>query len=1035
MSCPESNKVKAYVTQSLSKSQESKFQAHLRDCKQCQQEVEKLLVNDTMVRELKAGFSQTSLANRSLFTDVSVTNLFLTSLTGRKNTVELLPGQYIGIQDRYRIIRRLGHNDANVYHAHDNERGHEVVLKLVVSDPTKVEKTCNQISRELACRSSISDYTNIIITYDIHTAQHHALSLILLSMEYADGGNLRDWLTENRGNQTRRIEEALPLLEQCCKAIKIIHKEGLVHRDIKPENILLCRNSGDHIVKLTDFGISYKLSELTLAGDRDFVVAGTPLYMSPEQFSKDGYEVNPSSDIYSLGIVIYEILIGKPPFYGNFRELRDQHLNKQPPKVTGQLYKWGQIVSRCLQKDPEKRYGSVDELINDITRLKKGLAISVDVSCPECDHVNLNIDTTSCEVCQKSLESLFRLCPVCNRQVRLDVELCPGCGQNVASYYTRIERQQRVEILKDENPVEAIGLLELMLRDGAGDFHNRAVELVKELRKKQQKLESLIAQATKAESDGNIEKAIGLWNEVLSISVRHITAKKKLKKLKTLSSSFANQWKKATECMDKGDFGEAEELLEKCLTIMPNHEDILKLLSDCRKRSSAYNKSLENALIAEKSKRLLRAGDQVVKAINNAPKSSKALKLKSDIDSKIKKVETLYHRSIEEFKHAKFDEMSQTIRQMEDIQIDSDLLSGQKKANVSHNRNSYLKLIKQARLVIDSAELDVARAKVNAALKVCPKSTEAKGISDSIESRKRQAGDIVKKADCEIKAARFDKACKLLDQAEDIYWGFEQIDKTSEKLDQIKSIYEHSNKKVSDYLLKKDLDNALKSADTALEVCPDSKEISAKRKNIGKDLAKITECIEKARRLIEHADFEKADEKLKEAKSICPEYKKLTELELRIKQTTEEFNQNMASAQQLLESNSLQEAHNCCKRALEKCPDSEKAKGLFGKLNAKLEAERAKKRRNEQIKSIILSIIFSPVLIPYAIIATAFDCFMESDEKPQIIVKILAIAAGITIIGFGGFWGYKWVTANPETAIVVFIIIPFVIVAIIKEMF
>jgi len=1122
MGCPESDKVKLYVAESLSNSDEHKFQAHLDSCQQCQKEVEMLLRNDTLVKELKAEYNQANWQNSSLSRDVSVTNLFLTGLTRRKNILELLPGQYIGIKDRYRIIRRLGQKDANVYHTYDNERGHEVVLKIVVSDSRQVEKTCNQLSRELASRSSIDDYTNIVITYDIHTAQYEALSLILLSMEYADGGSLRGWLSENRHNKNRRITEGLALLEQSCSAIRVIHKAGLIHRDIKPENILLCRNGNNFVVKLTDFGISCNISDISSATEHNLTVAGTPLYMSPEQFSHDELNISPVSDIYSFGVVIYEIMTGKPPFYGNFKQLRDEHINKQPPKLTGELHKWGQIVDRCLQKDPKKRYGNIEELINDIDRLKKGLAISVDISCPECGHVNLNIDTTNCENCHTSLDSIFRLCPICNREVRLDVEHCPGCGQNVASYYTLKERQQKVETLKDENPVDAITLLELILREGAGDFHKRAVELIRDLREKQQRLESFIQEATEAEANGNPEKAITLWNEVLKIIPRHKTAKQQLKRLRALSTRFGTQWKEAIDCMDRGDFEQAENLLEKCLDITPNHNDILKLLNDCRSRSTHYDQALENALIAGKSKRLLRAKEQVLQALTQAPKSSEALKLQSDTNSKLKKVESLFYQSVDEFNCAQFNKVAETIKKIEEIQSDSEFISDSKKEDIFSNRDKYLDLIKHAQTSFDSGKFDKAETKSKNALKICPKSNEAKRIYDCISSGKQEARNLVKKAYSEIKAARFGQVQKLLAQALNRFPTFKEVDSVNDTLAEVQSVYNHSKKKSNEHFLKRDLNGALGAANTALELCPDSKEIaalikdirtdqrfaekflqdvqmyllsarfdkvsenikkaknlwrrfdllseieaqakqitdsfnprilsakqhqkqgdleialeacqsaleicpgskdaSALLKNIQADQAYVKKYIEEARVLLRSADFDKARNKIEAAKKIWSGYEKLSEAESQVKEVAKTFDHEMSSAEQSLEANSLENSLATCQAALKICRDSKKAGELLKRINKAIEEDKVKKRRREEIKTIILDIVF----MPYAIISTIVVLLVQ---HWKIGLTVIAIA----LLGYGAFLGFFWFADHLKTTIMLFIGVPVIALIIFRS--
>jgi serine/threonine-protein kinase len=183
-------------------------------------------------------------------------------------------------------------------------------------------------------------------------------------MEYVQGMDLMDVL-----GKTNRIppEIVLALLEEVSYGLEAAHAQGVIHRDIKPSNVMLSE-SGE--VKIADFGLARqssdiaRLSALTLPGS----VLGTPAYMSPEQAA--GKDVDQRTDIYSLGVMAYELFTGKKPFIGSsYSEIRDQIINHEPPALQGEAAVTPEVealVHRMLAKDPDRRYPSVRHVIRAI---------------------------------------------------------------------------------------------------------------------------------------------------------------------------------------------------------------------------------------------------------------------------------------------------------------------------------------------------------------------------------------------------------------------------------------------------------------------------------------------------------------------------------------------------------------------------------------------------------------------------------------------------------------------------------------------
>jgi serine/threonine protein kinase len=270
--------------------------------------------------------------------------------------------------NRFTIKKSLGRGGFGaVYLAEDGERKHDIALKVVTTNIGQAEMAATQIRNELTLRDKINDFTHIIRTYDIHTMEaYKGLSLILMPMEYAEGNSFRNFLAENKRDDERRRKEGVDLFKQACKGVKAIHDAGLVHCDLKPENILICKDhKGQTVAKVSDFGISRNVDQWSM--NQAAVIQsslGTPYYMSPEQVKTARQkDIDGRADIYALGVILFEILDGDPPFDGTAEEVRKKHLEMKPPKLKGVDGEYVGVVNKCLEKDPEKRYQGIEELI------------------------------------------------------------------------------------------------------------------------------------------------------------------------------------------------------------------------------------------------------------------------------------------------------------------------------------------------------------------------------------------------------------------------------------------------------------------------------------------------------------------------------------------------------------------------------------------------------------------------------------------------------------------------------------------------
>src|SRR5213080_2536693 len=217
---------------------------------------------------------------------------------------------------RYRILRKLGTGGmANVYLAEDQELGRRVAIKILNERHAGDEQFIERFRREAKNAAGLS-HPNIVSIYDRGEAE----GTYYISMEYLEGRSLKELILA-RGPAP--ISVAIDYARQILAALRVAHRQGLVHRDIKPHNVLV---DGEGRLKVTDFGIARAgPSQMTEEGS----IIGTAQYLSPEQ--AQGAPVHPSSDLYSVGVVLYEMLTGTVPFTGDTAlEIAMKHLNTTP---------------------------------------------------------------------------------------------------------------------------------------------------------------------------------------------------------------------------------------------------------------------------------------------------------------------------------------------------------------------------------------------------------------------------------------------------------------------------------------------------------------------------------------------------------------------------------------------------------------------------------------------------------------------------------------------------------------------------------
>ncbi|MFB0565876.1 MAG: protein kinase [Candidatus Aminicenantaceae bacterium] len=264
---------------------------------------------------------------------------------------------------RYEVIEEVGRGGmGSVYRVVDKKINEEVALKLLKPEIASDQETLDRFRNELKLARKIS-HKNICRMYHISEEE----GTYYITMEYIAGESLKSMI---RMTGQLSVATAMNIMKQVCEGLAEAHGLGVVHRDLKPQNIMIDREGNARIM---DFGIarSMKTKGITGAG----VMIGTPEYMSPEQV--EGKEVDNRSDIYSLGVILYEMVTGQVPFEGDTPFIigvkHKSEKPKNPKEINAQIPDdLSRVILNCLEKDKEKRYQETNELLSELSKIGKG---------------------------------------------------------------------------------------------------------------------------------------------------------------------------------------------------------------------------------------------------------------------------------------------------------------------------------------------------------------------------------------------------------------------------------------------------------------------------------------------------------------------------------------------------------------------------------------------------------------------------------------------------------------------------------------
>jgi len=281
----------------------------------------------------------------------------------------------------YRIIEKLGEGGMGVvYKAHDNKLDRTVALKFLPSHLTATDKDKQRFIREAKAAAALN-HPNICTIH--HIDEYDGKQFIV--MEYINGVTLRD--TVGAFHETPlRVNQAITFALQIAEALAEAHEKSIVHRDIKPENIMV---DSKNRVKVMDFGLAKVKDSVRLT--KTATTVGTIAYMSPEQIQ--GAEIDHRSDIFSFGVLVYEMIVGRMPFRGEHEAAmmysivheEPQPLSNFIPNISPDLI---HIIERMLEKDKNERYQSINDVVTELQRLKKKTSTQISTHPPSDSSAN-----------------------------------------------------------------------------------------------------------------------------------------------------------------------------------------------------------------------------------------------------------------------------------------------------------------------------------------------------------------------------------------------------------------------------------------------------------------------------------------------------------------------------------------------------------------------------------------------------------------------------------------------------------------------
>ncbi len=507
---------------------------------------------------------------------------------------------------RYKILYKISEGGmGSIYKAQQLNTGKEVAIKMISKELTRTEETIKRFRREVELQIKLS-HPNIVTVIDFSKTEEGDYYFV---MEYLEGKSLKNLIVE---------KGALPLTEfydlayQMCDAMAYAHSKEIIHRDLKPENIIIVPLGYQQLLKIVDFGIAKALqgtgmgnTELTQMGR----VIGTPAYMSPEQAKGQIDKISHKSDLYSMGVIFYQMLSGSLPFESDTPwGLMHKHLGETPrplkeivPTIPDQL---NDIVMKLLEKDPDDRYPSALALKQDLMQAERATSVSLGDSLTPSSIEIEDKTIPSTQSRKKSKGNIiwiglgifiivalsffiwnFVYIPSRNRNIeeKIKVEIPQKMAEkkesgNATTTIIKKEKQKEIEkLIEKADSLFMQGKLIEPDQENACLYYKKVISLQKNNERALSQLdiikERLIQQADSLKDEGRLKEAIKAYNKILSFFQDDPVTIKKIEELK-------NEYiLKAKEAISKKRLSQAISFLKELSSIDKNNIKAAGLLS------------------------------------------------------------------------------------------------------------------------------------------------------------------------------------------------------------------------------------------------------------------------------------------------------------------------------------------------------------------------------------------------------------------------------------------------------------------------
>ena len=553
------------------------------------------------------------------------------------------------ISDRYEIKALLGKGGMGVvYQVYDNLLKDNAALKMMLPSLIRTEKAIERFINEAKMSLKLS-HENIVRIRDIGEFK----GIRYISMEYLEGNTLRQLLAEKKkSGEVFSLSEALRIIFQICDGLSYAHKYT-VHRDIKPENIMIML---DGKLKIMDFGIAKLMS--TALFTTTSVSMGTAYYMAPEQ-SIDPTKVDNRADIYSVGVILYEMLTSNIPM-GSF-----QFPHQLDPNLPEEI---DDIIEIALRPLPKERYQNIEEFKKDIDgvvshvpdlskelkekpkaikerlirRARKAADLETDrIICPICQTINSR-DKYFCVNCGENLKVK---CPQCQSDVDVDLTYCGKCGVNIVKYREDLI-SGHVKSAKEHIAKEDFDLAkkEIEKIEAVDRKHPAIAELQNLIKKEKEKLaeiEKLVNSAEELLQQKSYDQAFEQATKVLELEKNHPEALQIVEKVEDIQKEIRKLKEAIDKCLSNLQLNEAISLFEKLVEIKPLDSQWKAELSELQKKLKRVDELKGVAKRLFQNKEYEKALEQI-SHLNNIIGDDKDIpKLYEDVTTTLKRIKTI----------------------------------------------------------------------------------------------------------------------------------------------------------------------------------------------------------------------------------------------------------------------------------------------------------------------------------------------------------------------------------------------------------